>query len=410
MARRYGARLGWSRGILAVVAGAVLLAGCSDGSTDGGGGDAGGGGGLNAQPAPEATIDVAPADQTADVSPADPVVVTAADGTLSTVTVTGPGGAGVEGEIGDDKAWHSTAKLDFDTRYTVKAVAENADGEQATSTTSFSTVAPAGLGYDAVAPLQGEALGVGIPFRVYFHNDADDSPLSVADKDMDEVLKHLTVTSDPQQEGGWHWFAGDTEAHFRPKEYWQAGTTVTIDVDLKGVELADGVYGKRDRQLTFTIGDKHVSVADTANHRLQVYKNDQLVQDFPASMGKEVEGRYTHNGVHIVTDKNRSMTMDSTTFGLALDAGGYQTEVEFATRISNNGEFVHSAPWSVNQQGTENVSHGCVNLSPSRAEWFFNFSQLGDVVEVTGSPVPLTPQDGDIYDWTIPWDQWIAVG
>jgi lipoprotein-anchoring transpeptidase ErfK/SrfK len=126
----------------------------------------------------------------------------------------------------------------------------------------------------------------------------------------------------------------------------------------------------------------------------------------PASLGKEVPGRYTHSGAHVVIDKNRVKTMDSRTFGLALDAGGYTAKVDWATRISNNGEFAHSAPWSVAQQGHSNVSHGCINLSPSNAQWFFNYSAIGDVVEVVGTPVKLGPKDGDIFDWTIPWSQW----
>src|SRR4029453_7617126 len=82
------------------------------------------------------------------------------------------------------------------------------------------------------------------------------------------------------------------------------------------------------------------------------------------------------------------------------------TKGEYATRISNSGEFVHAAPWSVAQQGRENVSHGCVNLSPANAQWFYGISQPGAVVRVTGTPVPLTGKDTDIPDWNIPWSQW----
>ena len=162
--------------------------------------------------------------------------------------------------------------------------------------------------------------------------------------------------------------------------------------------------------VSFTIGARHYSVANTTTHRLLVYNGSTLVKNFPASMGKEVAGRFTHNGVHVVIEKKRVQHMDSTTFGLALDAGGYTADVQWATRISNSGEFVHSAPWSVAQQGSANVSHGCVNLAPANAQWFFGFSRPGDVVEVTGSRVPFTARDGDIYDWTVPWAQWSPLG
>jgi lipoprotein-anchoring transpeptidase ErfK/SrfK len=102
--------------------------------------------------------------------------------------------------------------------------------------------------------------------------------------------------------------------------------------------------------------------------------------------------------------------MDSSTFGLAVDApGGYRADVEYAVRISNNGEFVHAAPWSVAQQGRSNVSHGCVNLSTANAAWFFDFSQPGDAVEIKNSIGPtLSRADGDIYDWAVPWSTWRA--
>jgi lipoprotein-anchoring transpeptidase ErfK/SrfK len=141
---------------------------------------------------------------------------------------------------------------------------------------------------------------------------------------------------------------------------------------------------------------------------MQVFDGDQLVQTFPMSAGKN--STPTRNGVHVVTELDRHIVMDSSTFGLAVDApGGYRANVEYAVRISNNGEFVHAAPWSVGQQGHSNVSHGCINLSTANAAWFFGFAQPGDPVEIRNSVgSTLSPADGDIYDWAIPWDQWQA--
>jgi lipoprotein-anchoring transpeptidase ErfK/SrfK len=160
--------------------------------------------------------------------------------------------------------------------------------------------------------------------------------------------------------------------------------------------------------VSFSIGAKHVSVADAGAHTLTVYDGDQLVQTYPMSAGNAENP--TRNGAHVVTESYRNITMDSSTFGLAVDApGGYRSDVEYAVRISNNGEFVHGAPWSVAQQGNTNVSHGCINLSTERAAWFFDFSRPGDVVEVKNSIGPtLSAADGDIYDWAVPWDQWQA--
>ena len=141
---------------------------------------------------------------------------------------------------------------------------------------------------------------------------------------------------------------------------------------------------------------------------MEVYDGDELVQTFPMSAGSSENP--TRNGAHVVLESFDDITMDSSTFGLAVDApGGYRTDVKYAVRISNNGEFVHAAPWSVGSQGNDNVSHGCINLSTDRAKWFFDFAQPGDVVEVKKSIGPtLSASDGDIYDWAIPWDEWQA--
>ena len=151
-----------------------------------------------------------------------------------------------------------------------------------------------------------------------------------------------------------------------------------------------------------------MSVADAGTHVMDVYDGDQLVQSYPMSAGSP--DNPSHNGVHVVTELNRDRIMDSSTFGVPADGpGGYRTPVEYAVRISNNGEFVHAAPWSVAQQGNANVSHGCINMSTERAAWFFDFSRPGDVVEIRNSiGPPLGRADGDIYDWTIPWEEWRA--
>jgi lipoprotein-anchoring transpeptidase ErfK/SrfK len=50
--------------------------------------------------------------------------------------------------------------------------------------------------------------------------------------------------------------------------------------------------------------------------------------------------------------------------------------------VTWGGVYVHSAPWSVGSQGNANVSHGCINLSPDNAEWYFNTVRVGDPVIV----------------------------
>jgi lipoprotein-anchoring transpeptidase ErfK/SrfK len=373
----------------------VFLAGCQ--------GEDSGGSKASAEAAAPAQVNLAVADGTADLSPVTPLEISVTDGRLGDVSVVDGDGADVPGSVADPEQdgtsiWTPESQLAYGTSYTLTATATNADRKEATASSTFTTVSPAKVSTPSIGPLDGMTVGVGMPIRVYF-----DDP--VADKAA--VESHLVVTSSTPTDGSWNWM-NDSEVHFRPSQYWPANTQVTLDANLYGVDFGEGIWGEKNRKVSFDIGPKHVSVADAGSHTLTVYDGDQAVQTYPMSAGSAENP--TRNGPHVVTESYRNITMDSSTFGLAVDApGGYRADVEYAVRISNNGEFVHGAPWSVGQQGNSNVSHGCINLSTERAAWFFDFSRPGDVVEVQNSIGPvLSRADGDIYDWAIPWDQWQA--
>jgi lipoprotein-anchoring transpeptidase ErfK/SrfK len=384
--------------VVLIVGVLALLTGCRGSSSEGSGGSAA------QESSPPAQVVLTPADRSVDLSPTTPVQVAVTDGTLGKVTVAAADGTQVSGKLApsaDDpttSAWTPDHPLAYGTRYTLTAKAANAAKDVATVTSTFTTVTPGTVTTPSVGPLNGTTVGVGMPIRVYFDQ-------SVTDRAA--VEKHLTVTSSTPTDGAWNWLS-DKEVHFRPSTYWPADTDVTLSAALYGVDLGDGVWGEKDRTVSFHIGASHVSVADAAAHTLTVKDGGAVVQTYPMSAGSSANP--THNGAHVVLQSYRNITMDSSTFGLAVDApGGYRSDVEYAVRISNNGEFVHAAPWSVGQQGSSNVSHGCVNLSTDRAAWFFDFSQPGDVVEVVNSIGPtLSRVDGDIYDWAIPWAQWKA--
>jgi lipoprotein-anchoring transpeptidase ErfK/SrfK len=379
-----------------IAAGAlVFLAGCS------GDDDAGG---SQAQPSADAgpaEVALALADGSADVSPMAPLEIAVTDGELGEVTLVDGAGAAVPGAVvppADGAAatvWAPETPLAYGTSYTLTATAVNSDDEETTATSTFTTVTPAAVSTPGIGPLDGQTVGVGMPIRVFF-----DDP--VADKAA--VERNLVVTSSTPTDGAWNWLS-DSEVHFRPSQYWPADTEVTLDANLYGVNFGEGIWGEKNRSVSFSIGARHVSVADASTYQMQVFDGDQLVQTFPISAGSPDNPSY--NGPHVVTELNRDRVMDSSTYGVPVDSpDGYRTPVEFAVRLSDSGEFVHAAPWSVAQQGNTNVSHGCINMSTENARWFFEFSQPGDVVEIKGSSAG--DLRSDIYDWTIPWEEWQA--
>ena len=155
----------------------------------------------------------------------------------------------------------------------------------------------------------------------------------------------------------------------------------------------------------FAVGRSMVAEIDDNTHTMVVAQDGQVINTIPVSMGRD---QYpTYNGVHVVEEKYETKIMDSRTWGLT-GAGSYRTEVAWATRISDSGEFVHAAPWSVDSQGYENVSHGCVNVSTDAAKWFYDTFIPGDLV-IIGNTVgpPLEVWDG-YGDFQLAFEQYVA--
>jgi lipoprotein-anchoring transpeptidase ErfK/SrfK len=372
-----------------------LLAGCSAGYTRAP--NPAGHEVITPQPPPVAIITTDPPDHAADVSPVTPITVTVAKGKLGQVSLTNPQGAAVAGQLdAGNTSWKATGPLGYSKTYTINASAVGDDNRLVSSTSTFTTIEPRTETFPSINPLNGETVGVGQPISVYF-----DEPIS----DRQAAENAITVTTSPHVEGAFYWFSRK-EVHWRPREFWEPGTQVTVDIHDYGRHFGNGVYGQEDRTSHFTIGDAFIARADGAAHQMTVEINGRVVRTMPISMGKP--NTPSAKGVHVVTDRNAVKVMDSTTFGLALDAGGYIAKVQWATRISNSGEFVHAAPWSVAQQGHSNVSHGCINLSPDNAKWFFDNVKKGDLVinDNTGGP-DLKPWDG-FGDWQLPWGQWVS--
>lgn len=350
-----------------------------------------------ALPPPVAVISTDPPDRAANISPLTPITVTVTKGKLSQVSLTNPQGAPIAGKIDPDgKTWKTTELLGYGKTYTINASAVGDDNRTVNNTFTFSTIQPRTLTFPSINPLNGETVGVGQPLSVYF-----DEPIA----DRQAAENTITVTTTPHVDGAFYWFSKH-EVHWRPQEFWEPGTQVTVEIHDYGKDFGNGVYGEEDRVSHFTIGDEFIAHADGTTHQMIVDVNGQTVRTMPISMGRPSSP--STNGIHVVTDRNATKVMDSTTFGLALDAGGYIAKVQWATRISNSGEFVHAAPWSVAQQGITNVSHGCINLSPDNAKWFFDHVKKGDVVINTNTGGPdLKPWDG-FGDWQLPWGQWVS--
>lgn len=199
----------------------------------------------------------------------------------------------------------------------------------------------------------------------------------------------MQVSSTPAVEGSWYW-VNDQKAHWRPRNT-SRGHQVSVDAGIYGANLGAGLYGQRDSRVNFTIGPSHVTVVDDVTKQVNVYVDGELVRTMPTSMGRggteTVGGKtiafWTQPGVYTVMEKQNPVLMDSSTYGLPVDsASGYKISVPHAVRISPDGIYLHEREATVWAQGNTNVSAGCLNLSADNAEWFYDFAQPGDVVEI----------------------------
>ncbi|MEU2180391.1 L,D-transpeptidase [Streptomyces thermolilacinus] len=330
-----------------------------------------------------------------------PLVVTATDddARITDVTAVDEAGHHLAGKLSaDGRRWRSTAPLAAKARYTVKVATENRDGVPGARTLTFQTARAEKLLTVDFGPEAGK-YGVGQPLTATLS-----APVTTKEGRA-AVERALKVRSTPRVTGAWHW-VDDKKLHYRPKEYWPAGASVTLTSALAGVHVERGVYGTATAPLSLDIGDRVEAVADASTHQMVVKRNGEVINTIPVTTGKP--GFATRNGVKVVLEKQPFVRMRSTTVGIAEGSSeSYDLPVHYATRVTWSGEYVHAAPWSVGSQGYANVSHGCVGMSTSNAAWFFETFRRGDIVQVVNSQGDeMTPFGNGFGDWNLSWDRW----
>jgi len=327
------------------------------------------------------------------------LTVTAKLGSITDVsmTFTDPkaGQQTVQGTLAPDSAtWTASSLLEPGLKYQVVVTGQNLAGVQATTTTTFSAQNLSLKQQIFPSILSGGTVGVAMPVVVKF-----DVPVT----DRAAFQKHMTVTSDPAQEGSWGWLSS-TEVHWRPKELWKAGTQVTIVVDVNSVPAGNGTYGQKSVTGTMTVGRSVILNADLASHQMQVVIDGAVVKTIPITGGKP--GFLSRSGKKVLKEKFAALTMNSETIGIPTTSPDYYnlSNVQYAMRETDSGEFVHAAPWSVGSQGKANVSHGCIGASTANGAWLFSNCNVGDLINVTGTTRGLEKGNG-WTDWNVSYDE-----
>ncbi|MFF4764314.1 Ig-like domain-containing protein [Streptomyces sp. NPDC001292] len=388
--------------LAAVLTWAGLLAGAA-GCTSGG---AGGFDRLyGGPPRPEDVVEVSPDDGRKGVRPGEKLRVRAADGHLESVKVVKSQDAldtPVPGHLSrDGRTWQpDDDRIALAATYTVDAVAVDSRGHRSARHTTFTTLVPAERLIGYVTPENRSVVGTGMIVSLAFSRDVTDRAA---------VERAVRVTARPAVEIRPHWF-GRSRLDFRPREFWTPGTQVTVELRLKDVEGAPGLYGQQDKTVSFTIGRSQSSLVDVAAHTMQVRRGGALLATVPVTAGSAQHS--TYNGKMVVMDMQETTRMNSRTVGLG---GEYDIpDVPHAMRLTDSGTFLHGNYWSLPDTfGHANVSHGCVGLrdvkgggSRTPASWFFDRSLVGDVVEIVNSADKTVSADNGLGGWNMGWEEW----
>ncbi len=372
---------------LACAAG-LLAAACTSGSGGSGSGTAGQHNGSSTPASNSVQLTITPGNGSKAADPRKGITVTASHGTISSVKVTGTGLTGqraVTGTLNSAKtSWHTTWTLPVDETLTVTATGTGS-GHTVTQTSRFSTMRPASTFTTRIFEGYKKQYGVGMPIMLTFSQ-----PI----KNRAAVEKALTITTSKPVVGAWYWDNSQTLS-FRPRDYWPAHTTVSFVAHLDGVEGAPGVYGDHTLTQQFSIGRSLIVVASTAKHHMKLYKDGKLIRTWPISTGRP--GDWTPNGTYLTIEKGNPVLMKGP---------GYSIQVPWSVRFTWTGDYLHDAYWSVGEQGFTNVSHGCVNMAPADAEFYYKMSVPGDPVTIVGSPRGGTWDNG-WTQWFLNWSQLI---
>lgn len=366
------------------------------------GGVFGGGDPPAPPPDPPKVAIVSPADGSTDVVAVAELQFTV-EGTDSPaqVTLADANGNQITGAMREDgSSWVPDKRLEYGTQYTATVTATKAEGLTGEATSTFTTMAQP---QDTVriSSFNGDDItyGVGMPIIINFGTIVPPSQRAA-------IERRLFVETNPPQEGSWHWMASfyhdaGSQLRFRPKEYWKPGTHVFARIALGGMPWGiDGLYGRNDLTLDFTIGDSHIIEIDDTTKRMTVTVNGQVVdREIKVSLGRP--SLPSSSGHMIVMTREHPRVFDTTDRA----SGGYRTEVQWAEQLTTSGEFIHDAPWSVGDQGVRDVSHGCLNVSPDNGKWLYDFLVVGDPVIVTNTGHPLTWGDG-FTDWDMSYEEY----
>ncbi|WP_091658254.1 L,D-transpeptidase [Micromonospora auratinigra] len=348
----------------------------------------------HAKPAAAPSVTLTPADRAKDVPISAEVGAAASGGKVTAVKLTDDKGRPVPAQPREDgSSWVPARPLENSRTYTAEVTVTGDSGRTTTQKTTFTTSAKSTR--PAVTSnlylTDNQTYGTAMPVVVGF-----DPP--IPKEARADVQRRLFVKTDPPQPGTWSWDADGKQAEYRAPDFWKPGTKISVRSGLEGLPIGKEAVGDTDHTATAKVGRQVSLDIDNGTKQMSVYQDGKLIRRIPVSLGKP--STPSSSGTMVIMEK-----FDRTTFDTRGDPnGGYVVDVDDAQRLTWGGEFIHSAPWSEGEQGANNTSHGCTNVSAEAAHWLMGITKVGDLVTVKGTEVELDQGNG-FTAWNVSWDQ-----
>jgi lipoprotein-anchoring transpeptidase ErfK/SrfK len=247
----------------------------------------------------------------------------------------------------------------------------------------------------------GGVYGVGMPIIAYLSSEITSA------KAFSNATK-VTVNGAAAQ-GAWYFQRSaiypdyPVEAHFRPQDFWPGHAAIRFDLPVKGLSAGTGLIFDNSLTLDMSTGPRNIANVDGASERMVVTSDGNPVFTFPVSLGKASSP--TFSGVKVVMAKDAVKEMISTEPG-----NTYDLKVPWSVRVTNSGEFIHSASWNGGNIGQRSTSHGCTNLTMDDAKKYFDFAQIGDVAVYANTGGSTMPEWDGYGDWNVDWSTWQGGG
>ncbi len=258
----------------------------------------------------------------------------------------------------------------------------------------------------------GGVYGIGMPIIAYVDR-------KVTDASAFNNATKVTVDGKPAT-GAWYWEKSGRpgkalEAHYRLGHYWPARAKISVDMPVKGRSAGTGLIFENSLTLSIATGAANITTVDCVSEKMTAQSDGKPVRTMPVSCGKATTPTYT--GTKVVMQKGENVPGSSklrpqgTVNMISTNpAHPYNLMVPWSVRLTNSGEYAHAASWNGGNIGQRSTSNGCTNLNVTDAKWFYQFSQLGDVLTYANTGGTQMPSWDGYGDWNVPWQLWQGGG